>query len=249
MALMIAGQVYAESWQFTARLPGPVNVPIVVPDATYYVLGDATADDLLHALNLACAAIPVNISFALVAGHVRITIGAGVDFALDFTADLRFALGWRTDVSLGLTQSAPYRPSVTYTDASFAVQDLERPEALVSRALTDERAYTSAYGTRPFRAVELYFSGRPRSSDPAEEFYALRTLFDVVLSQGRQFRYYPDTSASVLPYLPLLPATRPYGYQVYTHDSPAQFAPAPRVADWYEHWAWSATWLEEDEQL
>jgi len=250
MPVMIAGQCYADGWHLTVVPIAGADVVVAIPNGTYYLLGDGTAVDLLHAVNTALAGAGfAGVVFSLLAsGFVRITI-AGVTGLKDFTLAFRRTLGFRIDISPIASITADYRPLVTYVDGALAVEDLEEPEALVARAETDERVYTSVYGSRVRRNVQLYFTGFPRSSTPGEEYYGLRGLFDEVLAQGRQFRYYPDTSVTTLAYLPTLPATRPWGYQVYTHDSPQVFNAAPRVPNWYQHWALACSWRAEEESL
>lgn len=249
MSLRIAAQLYAESWGFTVHPSVGAPVPISIPDGTYYILDDGSAEDLLDAINDACTAAGVNVSMALVSGFVRITIGAGVTAVVFAGDDLSYALGFRTAISPIVSVTASYRPAYTFDGEGLAVEDLEQPEALASKAMTDTRVYTSHYGQRDWRRVRIFFSGQPRSSDPGEEYYALQTLFEVALSKGHQFRYYPDTSIYTGAYNELLPARRSYGYQVYTHQEPQRFAPSPRVSGWYGHFDIVCTWHREEEDL
>lgn len=231
MGIRIAAQITAEGLTYGSRVGG-VTTSIAIPDGVYHM------PDLITAANLAEAG--TDVTWSINSGLIKCTLSGG--YTVDWTGheDLRDLFGF-TGTSILVTGFASRRSAYLLDLTELAMADLEEPERLVAQSVSDTSVYTSYYGSRDWRKVEFHFRGQPRSTVATEEYECLRRMWHAVFSRGVPFRYYPDVDTETAE-LPENRWTAPWGYQDYVHYSPGNFAPRSLARDWYEHWAWAATW-------
>ena len=206
MSVRFLAQFPTSSWQITTSGGGVLTLP----DDDYYLLNSVIADpSLLKALNTL-----TGFTWAM-ATDGRVTVNTGAATATWSDTRLRDALGFTgAGLAAGNSTAATASPYRLDLDAA-ALEDLEEPEALVTRYRTDEAQYTDSWGSRDWRRIRLWVTGHDRVSDADAEYWRARRFWDTALAPGLVLRYYPDSTVSSA----FAIGTAPLGYQTYVCDT------------------------------
>ena len=144
---------------------------------------------------------------------------------------LRDALGFTgAGLAAGNTTAPTASPYRLDLDAA-ALEDLEEPEALVTRYRTDTQQFTDSWGGRDWRRLKLWATGHDRGSNADAEYWRFRRFWDAALAPGAVFRYYPDSTV----YDAFAVGTAPLGYQTYTCDTKT-WPLRPVVEAFHSYW-------------
>jgi hypothetical protein len=250
--LRLAVGLQAVNVEFTIQrtdIGGQPTRTISVPDGTYYMLGDGSAEDILGVVQDLVTTHGELSEFRLrfnpsepelgIAQAVMNTIGQTA--TLTWTANgvdlrdwLRFGGASLAVTDIESVGSRMVRGLFIPRHHRSAIQDLigDIPEA--SQAYSDDRMVMNTVTFAEPRRWQLEFgcAGSPFAT-VATEYHAFRDLVRLI-SSGLGFRYYRDRTNSA----PWAEIDEPAGYsQLKLDASDFGWAPPPRYGNYYKRWS------------
>jgi hypothetical protein len=220
---------------------------VSLTDGDWFVIGDATASDLLEELESKIQAVGGGTPFANLAitldsaGIVSMVLGAGETGTLDWTANggatdvrdwLRYS-GSTTSLT-DVASSGSRTHKAGFYPARSAIDDLERyPSASVQAIADNGQAYTLSYPSRTEWNLTILASEANPQALVHNEFTALDDLMRNHAQQGKRFRYYRDVTVSTA----YAQVTNPKGFLELVPIVPLDWNPLSGLLEqgWYQY--------------